>query len=639
MQNHKQLVVAIISLLLIACNQVGNSNSSSNTLLDVALKSDIYDITPSNLMNGNYRLGQLEDDLIRDICAGFGYDAEKKECHHTIETPKVENIKNLADINPEFDLRNNPVTKNKAGVTSIDYVSKINFYNDKTSYLIMYPKMKDVSKFKGVIVYFHPTLFDKQWAPSVNTDGHADREYAAIFASQGYVVILPDYQGMGKNWQEIHPYVIVPDIIINEVKQILTSERSTIISDYKTGSDGIPLFAVGFSEGAGYAVNFAKDSIYSSVYNLKAVIGLDGAYDLSGTTYDYLTSNVSAPDACAIDNNSKFKSQYQMYVNLTKPALMSLVMPTYNQYVAQENLSYGFNDEFYKMAKCSHLTKDCVFDAQPNIVSIGDALRKFSIGNSDYLEKVASAAIGTGLYLVNGNTLALTVEHLLTSHQNSLTDHANSHEGVFNMNVINNDDFKNALKKADAYRFTPQTNVALVSLKYDSIVTPKNTDVAYESFTTVNKSKNFSVGLSIIDNKLFHSNLVVGSDKWKPYIPDFKSCYNRLDHPQAEPFLGVIALKYIESVGVAKKPVETYIERKANPIGGKCSAKYNFELTGGNSHSILFDGKKQSQCENMDISSCFIQTEFPTSKNSHESYKLSIDGKNYEILYMCKPQF
>lgn len=625
----KLLTAAVICLSLISCDQIGNKPNSANRAINSVSNNLIGD--------GNYKLKYLNDDLKTYVCAGFGYDDTSKECHHTIDTPVVQNIKNLSDINPDFNLKNDPVINNKATVSSIDYYSKINFYNDKTSYLVLYPKMTDVSKFKGVVVYFHPTLFNKQWAPSTNTDGSADRYYAAIFASQGYVVILPDYQGMGNNWQEIHPYIISPDLIIRDVKQLLTSERNKIIADYKPQSE-ISVFAIGFSEGAGYAVNFARNTDIGLGYKLKASIGLDGAYDLSGTTYDYLTSNVNAPDACAIDNNSKFNSQYQVYVNLTKPALMSLVMPTYNKYVSsKQDLSYGFNTNFYKMETCSKLTNDCRFTTQPKIISIGEALQKLSIDNNDYLLKVGSAAIGSGLYLENGNSLETVVGHLIASHQNSLTSHNSTGFGIFNANVINESEFKKALETANAYKFSPQTNIVLVSLKHDSIVTPNNTDVAYEDFTTTNKNKDFNVGKYKVNNNLFHSNLtdIPLFESWKAYIPNFKTCYNRLDHPHAEPFLDIIALKYIETIDEPKKPTTDYVEQTARLFPSGCDAKYDFTLTQGNAHNVLFDNVKQNQCENIDIASCIIKTTFPSVEGLSENHTLIIDDKNYKITYRC----
>lgn len=617
-----RFLVIYVSICLVSCNQVGSQITSDS---DVVNKNLLNTTSLSTLRAENYDLGKIEELLKNQVCAGFGYNVKNKECDVNLYTSNVRNIGNLANINPEFNLQGSPVVSNQFGVTSVEYVSK---KNGTKSYLVMYPKMKDVSKFKGVVLYFHPTLFNKQLAPSVNEDGDSDKTYAAIFASQGYAVILPDYEGMGDDWQNIHPYVIAPERMMQEAKQLLSLEYDTINTKF-TKKDDIPVFAVGFSEGAGYAVRFASNSSIGEHYKLKAAIGLDGAYDLSETTFNYLTSDVNAPDGGGDNKKNEYKSQYQVFVNLTKPALMSLVMPTYNKYIVGKDLSYGFNSGFYNMDKCGHLTsKSCTFDEQASKVSIGDALQKKSINNLDYVQKIFSAAVGSGLYLSDG-IAPLWINALVNSHQNSISNHKESNKGIFDANILNEPLFKNALKNADAYNFTPTANIALVSLQHDSVVTPVNTDVAYQNLSQ--KQSNFSVGKYIVDNSDFHVDLTKGSKVIDFLIPNEAVKYNRLDHLQAEPFLDIIALRYIENIDKVRSPVSTKIELRAR---GSCEASYKFKLTFGKAKRVLFDDVSQPQCQNIDINECSIDTKFPTTKKTEE-HELQIDEKVYEITYIC----
>lgn len=64
-----------------------------------------------------------------------------------------------------------------------------------TSTLVM-PVM-DQTKFKGTILYFHPTLFDRSAVPSSQSDYY--QGIAGLYTSFGYAVIFFDYIGFKPN--------------------------------------------------------------------------------------------------------------------------------------------------------------------------------------------------------------------------------------------------------------------------------------------------------------------------------------------------------------------------------------------------------------------------------------------------------
>jgi len=67
---------------------------------------------------------------------------------------------------------------------------------------------KNSTKFeiKGIVLYFHPTLFNRQLVPS--NLGVSYLAIIGIYSSVGIAVVFTDYIGMGEN--QIHPYILFP---------------------------------------------------------------------------------------------------------------------------------------------------------------------------------------------------------------------------------------------------------------------------------------------------------------------------------------------------------------------------------------------------------------------------------------------
>lgn len=141
----------------------------------------------------------------------------------------------------------------------------------------------------------HPTQVLRSQSPSLvpwAEDEELTVPYAMMLAARGFIVLIPDYPGLGTNI-EVHPYC----------HQSLGKVVAAMIAAATTGSqpwsaravwDG-RLFLVGFSEG-GYATLAAAREIKAThpSWNLQGVAALDGPYDLSGTMRNLmLTANAS----------------------------------------------------------------------------------------------------------------------------------------------------------------------------------------------------------------------------------------------------------------------------------------------------------------------------------------------------------
>jgi pimeloyl-ACP methyl ester carboxylesterase len=129
----------------------------------------------------------------------------------------------------------------------------------------------------------HPTQVLRSQSPSkvtLYTDEELTVPYGVMLASMGYIVVMPDYPGMGDN-KDVHPYCM------NELSQsvigLIQASGNSKAWGATTSWNG-KLFLIGFSEG-GYAtlVTAKEIQLHHPEINLVGVAALDGPYDLSGT--------------------------------------------------------------------------------------------------------------------------------------------------------------------------------------------------------------------------------------------------------------------------------------------------------------------------------------------------------------------
>ena len=149
----------------------------------------------------------------------------------------------------------------------------------KVKFTVYFPIWMNKSKIpKGVVIYFHPTLFGVKQVPT----NYFDLQFAiaSLYANNGYVAVFPSYIGHDPNSSTPHPYVMYLGqniqsgiVCLNDISQEL--KRTYNISK-------INLFSVGYSEGASYsiAINaFTSTSTFQRVkldefYTLRGSVGL-----------------------------------------------------------------------------------------------------------------------------------------------------------------------------------------------------------------------------------------------------------------------------------------------------------------------------------------------------------------------------
>lgn len=138
--------------------------------------------------------------------------------------------------------------------------------------IISYPKN---GEFKGVIVGEHYTMAAKRDAPS-----QAMYTIESFYAFLGYVVISPDYIGLGATADLPQPYLNVKSA--GQVSaDMLFAAREYMDSIQKPIKKEI--YIVGYSEGGAVALSFQKmaEEQYADEIPIKRVIAGGGPYDLT----------------------------------------------------------------------------------------------------------------------------------------------------------------------------------------------------------------------------------------------------------------------------------------------------------------------------------------------------------------------
>lgn len=204
-------------------------------------------------------------------------------------------------------------------VTSYNFLYNtpgVNYKNDATDFkhsvsgLLLVPNIP-ADKIKGIILYYHGTESVKNSVPSCIpnpdftkssasnlsycnlNDANFTKQYiaklAGPFAAQGYIVVAPDYIGLGADYKSMHPYVVYPTAnaitglySLQAVTQILRKEK--IVPENQT----YKLFTGGYSEGGAYAMeasrlaqNDYQGFLQKDNITIAAAAPAEGAYSLS----------------------------------------------------------------------------------------------------------------------------------------------------------------------------------------------------------------------------------------------------------------------------------------------------------------------------------------------------------------------
>jgi len=131
-----------------------------------------------------------------------------------------------------------------------------------------------------------------QWSDWKNFPEMAIADVMAVW--YGWIIIMPDYQGMGDDLTENHPYVI-RDRLANATADMVQAAQSTCGCDlhsYVKWNGQTYLY--GYSEG-GYVTMAAARELEERNISLNGVVCMDGPYDLTGTMLDVMLGDNPFP--------------------------------------------------------------------------------------------------------------------------------------------------------------------------------------------------------------------------------------------------------------------------------------------------------------------------------------------------------
>lgn len=396
----------------------------------------------------------------------------------TIDSPQSVAKINFIKTQPGtgyFNLLSKPIANNQVGVTSVSF-QPVTYQTtvplpagDQTFQVsggLLMPLGIDKTKLKGVVVYFHGTTFDKQQVGSNYASNTETQLMAQVFASQGYVVVIPDYVGQGVDWQNVHPYVLYPRVSAKTAVDMLAAVKPLIMSQYSfNGAEpALKLFSTGYSEGGSYALWFnsfisATPAVLDPFYALTHSMGCEGAYATSTVMKSFLFSDVKKSQGNA------FNIQRQALVNAVKPILGADAFLSYATYSVNSSWTAVFNMKFFNL-DCEFFLPQSSCDVLDQHVDIADA---FAQQNTPCAKTMLFGALGKHS---NGATYPGLLE-LVTSSSNSV----NPLVSPILLTASAQRQLDAALQAADA-DLSPVANggVSIITLSQDSVVVPNNFD-------------------------------------------------------------------------------------------------------------------------------------------------------------------
>lgn len=408
-------------------------------------------------------------------------DYETKFCQlnaaHGVTLDSPQCVANITYIKQQpgtgnFDLAAKPILKNALGVTGVQFQT-VNYsttvtlpQGDKTFAVsggLMLPQGIPAAKVKGVVTYFHGTTFNKCMVGSNYTGNGETRLAAQVFASQGYIVVIPDYVGQGVDYNDVHPYVLYPQVSARTAVDMLAAVAPTIRAQYQLDPGAkLKLFSAGYSEGGAYSVWFSiylndQPSMLDPLYQLKHSVGMEGAYNTSTVTKGYLFDNV------AQGGGNPYNIQTQAITNVVKPLLGADALLSYATYQRGGDMASVFNSDFYGLICSSPLPPSaCYVNGSQQNMATAFAQQDFNAAMP-----ILSAALNKS---ANGASYPGPLE-LLYSSKNAV----NPLVSATFLSTAGQAQLDMALKAADVdLSRLPDRAVTIASLDQDSVVTPNN---------------------------------------------------------------------------------------------------------------------------------------------------------------------
>jgi hypothetical protein len=501
-------IYAFIILFLSGCSSiVPNLTPTTNSYTYIKPKVNDRNIISSTLVY-TYSTTTLENQYKKSFCAGLN------DCSLNINNVKA---------NPQFgnfDMDKQPIINNQFNIKNISLyriIYQTRGQNNEICDVSGAVFMPDIPNPRGLILFFHPTFFSKTSVPSYAPDKATDIALAAVFAANGYIVVAPDYIGMGYDKDIVHPYVLYPQINAEDGLSMLNAS-TTFLSNLGYTTNNMQLFVSGYSEGGAYALWFSrlyqeqadfKQQLDGTKFQLKMVAPISGAYNLSNVTYSYLFSDVG------LFTKSNFNVPSTIMASTLKPALLANTLISYAYYNESANYYKVFNPDFFNMQCSLQYSHECKFNEQQ--LNLYEAL---SYESDDVLivNKISNAASHK---TYNGQMFSTQWNGVMP---------------LINQNILYDKSFIRTLTAGDVYYWHSEIPTTLIYLEHDSVVSSYNSTIAYQGMLNMDSKNLSSIG---INNSLIKENMV-------DVLPGFD-----VDHITGFNYLFLVALNQFNQVPLA----------------------------------------------------------------------------------------
>jgi hypothetical protein len=132
---------------------------------------------------------------------------------------------------------------------------------------------------RPIVLYAHGTTTDRDFTMS-NLQNAETISLAALFGSQGYVVVAPNYAGYDTSTLPYHPYLIA-DQQSKDMIDALTAARTALpLASLTTVKDNGQLFITGYSQG-GYVAMATHRAMQAAGMHVTASAPMSGPYALA----------------------------------------------------------------------------------------------------------------------------------------------------------------------------------------------------------------------------------------------------------------------------------------------------------------------------------------------------------------------
>lgn len=172
----------------------------------------------------------------------------------------------------------------------------------------------------AIVSYQHGTRFNKEDVPSRPMTRDAAM-YATFGSHGGYMVVLPDYLGLGDNTLPLHPYVLADTLATSSINMLLAAKELAATLHYPVNNT---LYLAGYSEG-GFTTNVMYERMLKDHPEIKVTAVAPGSapYDWKVT----LTFLMDHPGPRATAYLALFMYSAETYTHFWKDLSAIFVKP------------------------------------------------------------------------------------------------------------------------------------------------------------------------------------------------------------------------------------------------------------------------------------------------------------------------